>query len=43
LGTAVTAGGGPPREFRASTITAQASALDLLTTQIPALARPASP
>jgi hypothetical protein len=29
--------------FRASTITAQASALDLLTTQIPALARPASP
>jgi hypothetical protein len=29
--------------FRASTITAQASALDLLTTQIPALARPVSP
>jgi predicted alpha-1,6-mannanase (GH76 family) len=29
--------------FRAPTITAQASALDVLTTQIPALARPASP
>ena len=29
--------------FRASTITAQASALDLLTTQIPALTRPARP
>jgi predicted alpha-1,6-mannanase (GH76 family) len=29
--------------FRASTITAQASALDVLTTQIPALARAASP
>ena len=29
--------------FRASTITAQASALDVITTQIPALARPASP
>jgi hypothetical protein len=29
--------------FRAPTITAQASALDVLTTQIPALAGPASP